>query len=59
MINESKNSSLESYLIEQAKKKDIALDSDKVTIIDSELNQVVDESRKFTDWYKKTAHRQN
>ncbi|WP_221901395.1 type I restriction enzyme endonuclease domain-containing protein [Bathymodiolus platifrons methanotrophic gill symbiont] len=55
MINESKHRSLQSYLIDQAKKINITLDGDKAKAIDSELNQVVDESRKFTDWYKKNS----
>jgi len=55
MINESKQSSLEQFLIDQAAKKDIALDSDKAKIVDSEINQVVNESKKFTDWHKKSS----
>ena len=55
MINESKQMSLEQFLIDQAAKKDIVLDSDKARIVDSEINQVVAESKKFTDWHKKSS----
>ena len=55
MINESKQSSLEQFLMDQAAKKDIALDSDKAKIVDSEISQVVNESKKFTDWHKKSS----
>jgi len=55
MINESKPTSLEQFLIDQAANKDIALDSDTAKIIDSEINQIVNESKKFTDWHKKSS----
>lgn len=55
MINESKQMSLEQFLIDQAAKKDIFLDNDKAKIVDSEISQVVDKSKKFTDWYKKSS----
>ena len=44
---------MEQFLIDQATKKDIVLDSDKSRIADSETNQVVAESKKFTNWHKK------
>lgn len=55
MINESKNDSLVQFLIDQAKAKDIVLDQEKAKAVNSEINQVVNESKKFTDWHKKSS----
>jgi len=51
----NQNRSAWSSSLDQATKKDIVLDSDKSRIADSETNQVVAESKKFTNWHKKTA----
>ncbi len=55
MINKSKNSSLVSFLIDQAKKVNIVLDSTKAKTVDSEINKVVNESKKFTDRHRKSS----
>lgn len=59
MINESKNDSLVQFLIDQAKAKGIVLDQEKVEAVNPEINQVVNESKKFTDWHKKVVPRLN